>query len=64
MKLDKITLQFTADEIEAIHYAINLGVRSYGRNKPKCADDWIDKAEEIRKMLPTKLHLEDLKSCV
>jgi len=55
MKLDKITLQFTAEEIEAIHYTMNLGIKSYKRNKPKCAEDWIEIAENIRKKLPIKL---------
>ncbi len=52
MKMKSINLEFTAEEIEAIHYAIELGVKSYKRNKPKCADDWIEVANNIRKKLP------------
>ncbi len=57
MELDKITLQFTVEEIEAIHYTLDMGVKSYKRNKPNCADDWINIAEDIRKKLPTKMKL-------
>lgn len=60
MKIDKITLQFTSEELEAIHYAIHLGIRAYKKSKSKPADDWIETAENIRRKLPTKLHLEDL----
>lgn len=57
MKLDKITLQFTSEELEAIHYAIDIGVKSCRKSKSKYPVDWIDKAEEIRKRLPIKLRL-------
>ncbi len=60
MKINKISLEFTAEELEAVHYAMNLGIRSYKRSSLKCADDWIEKAETIRRKLPTRLHLEDL----
>ena len=60
MKIDKISLELSSEELEAIHYALHLGIKSYKRNKSKCADDWIQKAEEIRRRLPTRLHLEDL----
>jgi len=58
MKLSRISLVFTAEEIEAIHYAIHIGIRSYEKNKSKGADDWIEKAEEIRRKLPTKLRMD------
>jgi hypothetical protein len=61
MEIKKICLEFTDEEIEAICYALELGIRSYKKNVPKCADDWIKTAEEVMRMLPTKLHLQDLR---
>lgn len=57
MKIDKITLQFDAEELEALHYAIEIGIRSYKKGKVKPANDWIEKAERIRQVLPTKLRM-------
>lgn len=57
MKLDKITLQFTAKELEAIHYTMEIGIRKYRKDKCNTAADWIDIAEEIRKKLPIQLRL-------
>jgi len=55
MKLDKITLQFTAEELESIHYAMNCGIKNYKKSKSNCANNWIEIAENIRKDLPIKL---------
>ena len=55
MNLDKITLQFTSEEIESIHYILELGVRSFDKRPLKVARDWRDTAESIRKKLPIRL---------
>ncbi len=57
MKINKITLEFSSEELEALHYAIELGIRSYRKGKTKPADDWIEKAERIRQVLPTKIRI-------
>ena len=55
MELDKITLQFTAEELEAIHYAMEIGIRKYKKEKCQTANNWIDKADDIRRSLPIRL---------
>jgi len=61
MKIDKIILEFDAEELEAVHYAIEIGVRDYKRNKSTCANDWIEIAERIRQKLPTRLRMANEK---
>jgi len=55
MKLDKITLQFTAEELEAIHYAMDIGIIKHRSDKCEIAKDWIDMADKIRQKLPIQL---------
>jgi len=55
MKLENISITFNSEELEALHYALEMGVRHYKKNKCSIADKWIDKAEEIRKKLPINL---------
>jgi hypothetical protein len=58
MKLTKISLEFSYEELEAIHYAILIGVRVYKREKYTNADDLIDIAENIRSKLPINLKIQ------
>lgn len=55
MKLDKITLEFTSEELEAIHYVMEIGIRKHRVEKCNTAKDWVDTADEIRKKLPIKM---------
>jgi len=57
MKINNITLEFSSEELEALHYVIELGIRSYQKGKIKPANDWIEIAERIRQVLPTRLRL-------
>ena len=55
MKLKSISIEFTEEEIEAIHYALNIGILKYKKDKCQTASSWIYLAEVIREKLPTKL---------
>ena len=57
MKLNKISLEFDREELEAIHYAMNIGIRKYKKDKCHTADNWINIAESIRMKLPIELRL-------
>lgn len=59
MEIKKISIEFTDEEIEALHYVLELGNRSYKRNTPQSNNDWIELAEQIRKQLPIKLVLAE-----
>lgn len=58
MELKEISLKFTAQELEALHYVLSYGIKQYYDNKPKPAcDDWVDIAENIRINLPIKIRM-------
>jgi len=59
MKIKKITLEFDSDELEALHYAIEMGVRHYNETSGKGADDWIIIADKIRRKLPIKMRRQN-----
>lgn len=58
MKLEKISIEFTKEELEAIHYVMEIGVRSFRKHPIKSVEDWVDKVENIRKNLPITSRFE------
>ncbi|MBD3248471.1 hypothetical protein GF336_00310 [Candidatus Woesearchaeota archaeon] len=58
MKLKKITLEFTSEELEAIHYAMEIGVSRHKKDKSRIAQDWIEIADDIRRRLPIKMRFD------
>ena len=61
MKINKISLELEEEEIEAIHYAMEIGIRKYRKDKCNTANDWIELADDIRKKLPIRIRLD--KAC-
>lgn len=62
MKLTKVCLEFTEEELSAMQYAMTIGIGVYHQTKKeRCTDKWIDIASDISKTLPTNLRLCDLK---
>ena len=59
MKITNITLEFTSEEMEAIHYAMNIGIMKHRKDKCKIAKDWIDTADNIRKKLPIRIRMNN-----
>ena len=54
MKLSKITYTFTAEELEAIHYAMEMGIR-HCKNITTSESKWIEIADKIRRTLPIRV---------
>jgi len=53
MKLKKITIEFTAEEIDAIHYAMTIGIDVHSKKNSVAGKELIDLAREVEKKLPT-----------
>jgi len=55
MKLNKISIEFSQEEIEALHYILEIGIRSFDKRPLKKVKNWRDLAEDIRTKLPIKI---------
>lgn len=61
MNFDKIIVELSAKEIDAIHYVLDIGIRSFNRKPIASMRDYIIICDDIKKQLPTKLNLEQMK---
>jgi len=53
MKLKNITIEFTAEEIDAINYAMVIGIEVHSKKNFTSGKELIDLAREVEKKLPT-----------